>query len=103
MPPAHHEALVATKSKGQLSNRRDTIHAIRAAPGQCSNSPALDRARMTQDASTGSWCASSGRIGALVMTANFLGEASVRDQQRLQDCAYSSLRLADLLRRSSLA
>ena len=41
--------------------------------------------------------------GALVMTANFLGEASVRDQQRLQDCAYSSLRLADSLRRSSLA
>ena len=33
------------------------------------------------------------------MTANFLGEASVRDQQRLQDCGYSSLRLVDLLRR----
>ena len=37
------------------------------------------------------------------MTANFLGEASVRGQQRLQDCAYSSLRLADSLRRSSVA
>jgi hypothetical protein len=37
------------------------------------------------------------------MTANFLGRASVRDQQRLQDCAYSSLRLADSLRRSSVA
>ena len=41
--------------------------------------------------------------GALVVTANFLGEASVRDQQRLQDRDYSSLRLADSLRHSSVA
>ena len=37
------------------------------------------------------------------MTANFLGEASVRDQQRLQDRAYFSLHLADSLRLAGLS